>query len=67
MRHIQESDHGFLYAFGIAIAVGFGFVYSAHAIDKHFTIQDCTVSAIERGENARAAFNNCNAQYDEAN
>ena len=45
MKRLLEDaiagDGAVFWAFGIAIATGLGFVYSAHAISDHFNMQEC--------------------------
>lgn len=60
----MANDGAVFWAFGIAIATGLGFVGAAHAIDRHFHIQDCTISAIERGTAPAIAKYNCAEQYE---
>lgn len=63
LEDIVASDNAVFWAFGIAIATGLGFVYSAHAIDRYFTIQDCAQSRIERGQDFKVAHNSCIAEF----
>ena len=66
-RFLEDAiagDCAVFWAFGIAVSTGLSFVGAANAIDRHFSIQDCTTSAIVRGENARSAHNNCAEQYE---
>jgi hypothetical protein len=63
LENILGSDGAVFWAFGIAIATGLGFVYSAQAIDRYFKVQDCAQSRIERGQDFKAAHNECLALF----
>jgi hypothetical protein len=55
-----------LAAYAIGIGSALGFVYSAHAIDRYFNIQECANSKVEHlGLDFKAAINQCLSDFSE--